>query len=388
MLELPLSPNERACILDLANAGGKVMLVGGLVRAKLLGKPLQGDVDVEVHNLPLKEVSRIAEKHGGKLCGKAFGIHVVGNMEIALPRRERKTGRGHTNFEVEIDPFLGLWEATARRDFTINAVTIDVMSGEIYDPHGGKIDLAAGILRHTSSRFVEDPLRVLRAMQFSARLGFAVHPGTIELCKTLDLTELSPERFWKEWKKLLLKGKKISFGLEFLQKSNAIRFFPELYEINLREIGEALNKAAGQELEVMLGILCSQMSDCTKFLKRMTSEKKILKVVPSLVHHVNDIPKAATKPSALRRLSLKVNLRQLAAVGQALGIPGSDWLAQNAIEPVKPIVTGKDLLAIGWKPGPKLGRALKELFDAQLDGKIKTRREALEWARRWQHEHI
>ena len=160
-----------------AAQGGRVYYVGGCVRDRLLGKDSQ-DVDIEVHGVTPEALEGILDSLGERLqMGVSFGIYGLKHvcLDIAMPRTEQATGRGHRDFAVSVDPFLGTQKAAMRRDFTINALMEDVLTGEVLDPFGGQEDLRRGILRHVNAQtFVEDPLRVLRAAQFAARFGFSV----------------------------------------------------------------------------------------------------------------------------------------------------------------------------------------------------------------------
>jgi tRNA nucleotidyltransferase (CCA-adding enzyme) len=147
-----------------------------------------------------------------------------------MPRREKATGRGHRDFEIEVDPFIGTYKAARRRDFTINALMQDVLTGEVVDHFGGMDDLRAGIIRHIDPEtFIEDPLRVLRGAQFAARFGFRIAPETVELCKGIDLSALSRERIEEELKKALLKSDKPSVFFEEMRRMEQLDvWFPEL----------------------------------------------------------------------------------------------------------------------------------------------------------------
>ena len=162
--------------------------------------------------------------------GKAFGVlRIKGQpVEIALPRTELKSGSGHKGFSVKVDPHLPFEQAAARRDFTFNALALDPLNGQLQDPFGGGKDLRNRVLRHVGPAFVEDPLRVLRGMQFVARLDLKVEPETIRLCRTVSMEGLPEERIFEEWKKLILKGKNLTAGLNFLKEVGWLSHFPEL----------------------------------------------------------------------------------------------------------------------------------------------------------------
>lgn len=210
--------------------GGRALLVGGCVRDSILQIDNK-DFDLEVYGLSAESLrAAVAVEFPLDPVGASFGVFKVHHhdIDIALPRVENKTGAGHRGFMVETVPSLGFAEAAARRDFTINAILRDPLTGEIIDPWNGRADLERGILRHVSAHFSEDPLRVLRAMQFVARFGFSVAPETVRLCAGLAQDELPAERLGAEWEKLLQKGKTPSRGLNFLRDCGWLRYYPEL----------------------------------------------------------------------------------------------------------------------------------------------------------------
>lgn len=213
-------------------AGGMTYYVGGFVRDKLLGLENK-DVDIEVHGIEPDRLFAILEAIGEPITfGKSFGVYALRGetIDIAMPRRERAVGRGHRDFEVDVDPFIGTEAAARRRDFTINSIMEDVLTREIEDHFGGRRDLESGIIRHIDSEtFVEDPLRVLRAAQFAARFEFEIAPDTIKLCRSIDISTLSKERVEEELKKALLKADKPSIFFEVLREMNQLDvWFPEL----------------------------------------------------------------------------------------------------------------------------------------------------------------
>ncbi len=211
-------------------AGGTAYMVGGSVRDALLGRSVV-EVDLEVFGLEAGPLRRLlSSEHRLDEVGVSFGVLKLRDfpIDVSLPRRESKTGRGHRGFEVAADPFMTLEEAARRRDFRINAILYDPLLEELFDPLGGVGDLEARILRHSSDRFVEDPLRVLRGMQFVARYELTAAPETLELCASLDPDDLARERIFEEWKKLLLLGERISLGLAFLRDADWLQHFPEL----------------------------------------------------------------------------------------------------------------------------------------------------------------
>ncbi|HEX8294452.1 MAG TPA: HD domain-containing protein [Pyrinomonadaceae bacterium] len=212
-------------------AGGRALLVGGCVRDRLLGREVK-DWDVEVYGVEPSALRELLARFGRvNVVGEAFTVYKLGqDMDVSLPRRERKTGRGHRSFFIEGDPSMSFEEAARRRDFTANAVLEDPLTGEVIDPFGGRADMGAGLLRAVSpDTFVEDSLRVLRAAQFAARFGFDVEGKTVELCRSIDLTDLPAERVWGELEKILLAARSPSVGLRWLDRLNVTpQLFPEL----------------------------------------------------------------------------------------------------------------------------------------------------------------
>ncbi|MFC1609164.1 CCA tRNA nucleotidyltransferase [Patescibacteria group bacterium] len=203
-------------------AGGRAMLVGGSVRDFLAGK-ISKDFDVEVYGLEPETIREIVSQVGKfKDAGRSFGvlkIFLEGGMDIdvSLPRVDSKNDKGgHNGFNVRVNPYMSIKEAARRRDFTMNSICADPLTGELYDPFGGVVDIWRRVLRVTDSRqFRDDPLRVLRAIQFVARLKLEVDPCSILILQEMALlvSELPVERIGEEWRKLLLKPEKPSLGL-------------------------------------------------------------------------------------------------------------------------------------------------------------------------------
>jgi tRNA nucleotidyltransferase (CCA-adding enzyme) len=222
-------------VLKLAAAvrreGGRALLVGGCVRDELMGKQPK-DWDVEIYSIEPARLRDLLDAFGTvSVVGEAFTVYKLGaHLDVSLPRRERKTGRGHRAFFIEGDPEMTFSEAASRRDFTINAILQDPLTGEIIDPCNGQKDLDHKILRAVSlDTFGEDSLRVLRAAQFAARFEFDIDPQTAALCRSIDLSDLPAERIWGEMEKLLLRAEHPSIGLQWLRDLGAIdQLFPEI----------------------------------------------------------------------------------------------------------------------------------------------------------------
>jgi len=222
-------------ILELAKAvhsrGGRALLVGGCVRDSLMGNAVK-DWDLEVYRLEAAELRSVLDQFGSvNVVGESFTVYKLGSdLDVSLPRRERKSGRGHRGFIIEGEPAMSIEDATRRRDFTINAILRDPLTGELIDLFEGQRDIDGRVLRAVSlDTFGEDSLRVLRAAQFASRFEFDIEPQTVALCRSIDLSDLPPERIWIEFEKLLLLSEQPSIGVEWLRDLHVIdKLFPEL----------------------------------------------------------------------------------------------------------------------------------------------------------------
>ncbi len=392
-----ISPQRRATVKQIADiigdAGGRALLVGGCVRDALLGLPAK-DIDMEVYGLEIDAVeAALKPRFRIDTVGRAFGVLIVKGeaIDIALPRRESKTGPKHTNFVVEGDPYMPPEEAAARRDYTINAISCDPLTGERIDPFHGAADLQAGCLRHVSAAFSEDPLRVLRGMQFVARFELTADPETIALCRELSPQELPAERLWEEWKKLILQGRSISAGLIFLKDCDWLKYFPELQALvgceqdpkwhpegdvwthTLHCLDAYAAQRIGEEWEdlvVGLAVLCHDFGKpgtsytdengrirsprhdvegvpvAQRFLERLTRQKKIFEeVLPLVEQHMRPLAlyRDGAGDSAVRRLAARVKrVDRLVRVAHADkygrppikpdGFPEGEWLLRKTGE--------------------------------------------------------
>ena len=225
--------------------GAKTYYVGGYVRDKILGKENK-DIDIEIHYITEEEFLDTCKSFDLdiKLCGQAFGVYktVIDGQDIdfSFPRTEKLIGAKHTDFEITVDPFIGEEKASQRRDFTINALMMDTQTGTILDFHHGLSDLEHKIIRHTSSQFSEDALRVYRAAQFASRFGFTVAPETLELCKQIDVTHLPYERVQEETYKAFTKGTPSiyfdilkSVGIELVKEYRSIDKIAKKYNVEM-----------------------------------------------------------------------------------------------------------------------------------------------------------
>ncbi len=316
----------RRIAAEVREAGGRTYFVGGFVRDLLMGRENK-DIDIEVHGIPVQALEAILDGLGERLTmGASFGVMGLRHYEldIAMPRSEVATGRGHKDFAVFVDPYLGAEKAARRRDFTVNAMMQDVLTGEVLDFFGGREDLARRRIRHVDDRtFAEDPLRVFRAAQFAARFGFTVAEETTVLSSGMDVAALAGERVMGELEKALLKAEKPSVFFEELKKMNQLScWFPEpeallgipqspihhpegdvwTHTMQVLDEAAALREKASEPLWFMLAALCHDFgkADATeekngalhaygheqsglplagRFLGRITSEVKLTKYV-------------------------------------------------------------------------------------------------------------
>ncbi|MDQ6989279.1 MAG: tRNA nucleotidyltransferase [Mariprofundaceae bacterium] len=218
---------------SIAQAGGEAWLVGGCVRDLTLGLTPH-DWDVEVYQLePEKLWSTLSNLGHVEHVGKHFGVCKLWlkglEVDVALPRTEKKTGVGHCAFAVTPDPWISPEQASLRRDFSINALMVNPLEQQLLDFHHGLEDLKQKTLRHVSPAFVEDPLRPLRAMQFAARFQLTLSQETRKMCASLlsEASSLPASRIWQEWLKWA-KADTPSYGLQALKDSTWLSLYPEL----------------------------------------------------------------------------------------------------------------------------------------------------------------
>lgn len=382
---------------EINSAGGSIYLVGGWVRDVLMGNP-SNEYDLEVYGLDMEKLFNILVRYAKpNLVGKAFGIitmRIEGlNFDFAFPRTENKTGPGHKGFVVVSDPFISFEAASSRRDFTINSMGLKIPEMELVDYHNGYQDLQAKTLRHVSAAFSEDPLRVLRVVQFAARFEFDIAPETCELCRKLSINELPTERIYGEFKKLLLKSKRPSIGLEWMRKLDLLDYFPELKALigvqqdaewhpegdvwvhNNMVVDEAAKLRRDEygefdNMALMLGALCHDFGKpgstffsegrwrspahdvrgerpTRSFLDRLTRETALVEEVvvfvrehlkPALLYKARN----EVKSSAIRRLALRVDIEKLVRVATAdhfgrttpdalaKEFPAAEWLREQS----------------------------------------------------------
>ena len=391
-------PLEIATLIaeDARAAGGRALIVGGWVRDRLMGCPSK-DIDIEVYGIDAERLKELLQKIAPvNTVGESFTVYKVAGLDVSLPRRESKVGRGHRGFAIDGDPSLSPKEAARRRDFTINAISWDPLTGEYVDPFDGRADIDARILRIVDERtFPEDSLRVLRAVQFAARFGLTLEPKTKEICSLIVLDDLPAERIWGEIEKLLLRAERPSIGFALALELGVVeRLFPELDALvgcpqekdwhpegdvwvhTLLVIDEARKRIADlpypQQLVVMLGAVCHDLGKppTTAFIdgriRSLNHEEEGVAPASALLDRLNvysvqgyDVRRDVLgivahhlKPGmfykaqppvsdgAFRRLAQKVDLELLARVAKAdcegrgggFDCSAMDWFAERARE--------------------------------------------------------
>jgi len=350
------------------NKGGRTYYVGGYVRDQLLGVDNK-DIDIEVHGIKEDKLFKILSKFGTPLTyGKQFGIYSLANhnIDIALPRTEKKIGNGHKDFEIVVDSNLSIEDAISRRDFTINAIYKDVLTDEIIDPYNGTVDLKYGILKHLNANtFVEDPLRVLRACQFAARFNFTISQETIDLCKTIDITTLSFERVEEELKKALLKSNKPSVFFDYLKQMNRLDYW--FKNVNFEYIDEAVKNIDKIENKYAY-LLCVLGIDTNFDITKFTKEKNV-------IEYYDNTMKYLKKPYKNNLSLFKIfdgvkNVKEFIEIRYSVDKNNDiyDRYKKYVEYKEKPCVTGDDLISNGLKPSPKFNEALRYANDLRLLG--------------------
>lgn len=441
-------------------AGGRALLVGGWVRDNLMGISSK-DYDIEIYNLDPQRLRELAASLGEvEEMGAMFGVLKIrsgdSEFDISLPRRESKTGTGHRDFSVSADPFLDVKEAARRRDFTINSLAQDILTGEIYDYFGGMRDIEQRILRVTDEdRFREDPLRILRGMQFVGRFGLKVDEKTGEIMREIcgELKHLPKERMREEWIKLFLRSERPSRGLRAamewgifhamhpeVERLKATPQDPEthpegdVWTHTLMVVDEAAKIVRRENLNDKDSIVVLLSAFCHDFGKPMTTRKEkgkirspgheqagiepantflssigiesslrdpILKLVaehlkPFLLYS-QEMRGERVTDGAMKRFAERIapaTLRQLVYVAEAdyrgrgwfeefkkqeslmpsVDYPAGQWLLRRASQleieggKFRPVVRGKDLIALGFRPNPLFGEVIRAAEEMHVRG--------------------
>lgn len=417
-----------------ADRGGRAYYVGGCVRDWLMGRTPK-DLDIEVHGIAPGQLKLLLSGFGA--CaerGAGFGILALSgyDLDIAQPRKEEARGVRHRDFDIEVDPFIGTKRAAQRRDFTVNALMKDVLTGQIIDHFGGREDLERGVLRHVSAEtFADDPLRVLRGAQFVARFGFSLAPETIGPCRDVNLSALSSGRVFDELAKALVGSCSPSAFFEVLRSTEQLDvWFPEVKALigvpqppDHHPEGDVwnhtmlvLDKAAELREESLAGVafmlsaLCHDFGKpqvtaekngrlhaygheeagiplAKRFVRRLTKNKKLIAYVQNMVllhmrpnmmmsrgssqksfNHLFDSSVAPDDLLLLARADHEGRMGQASLGYEEIASELSMRLASYRDLMARPCVTGADLVAAGLEPGPRFGDVLDYAHKLRLAG--------------------
>lgn len=418
----PLLEKASAVALAARAQSGRALLVGGFVRDELLGMHPK-DADLEVYGIEAPVLRELLKRFGRVECvGESYRVYKLVwwvhkerfELDVSLPRRDKKTGSGHKGFEVEGDPLATVEDAARRRDFTVNSILKDPLSGEIIDPFGGRDDLEKRLLCVVdAAHFAEDSLRVLRAVQFAARFEMSIEPRSVEICRAVDLSDLPRERIWGEWEKLLLKAPRPSCGLLSARELGVLeQLFPYLetaldqrgdelcttldnaaYEkaglpypqqvaLMLAALGVFLGGSSTEQLVDDLNMHTLDGYDVRRAVRQLANDRKRVsdwfrqgevpereyrflsaRVLPGLPRLMERLARARGHDEAADRFIAKM---------EELGIADAPPVA---------LLMGRHLLDMGLRPGPQIGEITREVYMRQLKGDVTTLEQAQAAAR-------
>lgn len=397
-----------ACLID---HGIKPVLVGGYLRDLLFHTTQSKDIDIELYNVTSLDqliglLSPFSKPHE---VGKSFGVLKLTyqgyELDFSLPRSEHKTAEGHRGFEITTYQSVDFKTAASRRDFTVNAMGFDLETHLFLDPYHGKKDLKNRILRCVNPlSFVEDPLRLFRALGFCARFKLTCKEELILLCQKMAqegaLHSLAKERIFEELKKLLLRSESPSIGFKLLIKMKALSFFPELESLDKQQFDETLvildtlaqssKDGDAIKLKLLTVVLVSRFkskTDVISFITSLTNEKKFLESVVALYSAYQQLPVIQFSDTRIRRLALHVKIEELCEIARAdkttAPLAQTLFIRAKALhvstQSPKALLQGRDLIALGMKPSKSFSKLLEDAFEAQLDGEFHTLQEAKLW---------
>lgn len=411
-IKIELTENTHKLLKALKDAGYKAYIVGGTVRDALTGEPVK-DVDIEVYGAEpdsLTATLKAFTKHVDEV-GQQFGVLKVQlsseEFDVSLPRKENRTGASHTSFEVETDKDMTIAEASARRDFTVNALLYDPELEHVVDPQSGMDDWESRTLKHVSDAFDEDPLRVLRGAQMAARFNMELHPETVKKAETLagEFPNLAKERVQIEFQKLFTKSFHPEKGFKVLKDTTWDTNFPGLAAANTETLHAQLTGAGQTALKQELNddtraaffgaVIASHIKPDVRrdFLSYITVGDRIKNTAHALAstnlpealddrtlrHWVKNAPNSITLESWLRvqktiRTDQTAQLQSIENRAKELNI---------LTAPEEDLIKGDTLMDILSTPknGKWVGDALRKIRDAQYSNKFRTLETAVEWVK-------
>ena len=373
-LDKALSPDVRGAIID---KGGKIYQIGGVVRDEMLGK-ISKDLDLLVVGIELKELGKIIERFGKvNLVGKSFGVlkfKPEGSSEeidISVPRiDEKSTGKGHKDFEVKLGKGISLEQDQLRRDFWMNAMSKDIETGEVHDIGGrGKLDIENRVVRMINPQaFQDDPLRMLRAVQFASRFNFKIEPKTYkEIKNNAKLIKTVPaERFHEEFVKMFTKSTKPSYGIKLMIELGLMKLlFPKV-----RKVSTSVDKIPKANFPAFLAVMLKDYGRQAGDVAR-----KVMKVSNNDAESIDEIVRVMTnkkiQPSSKNEFAVVKWVENLIpyvidSIDGYLHTMKSQTISglfRDMKRKGKPTnrkelpVDGRDIIGLGIK-GPKVGKVL------------------------------
>lgn len=349
----------------------RAYLVGGCVRDLLLGKD-PNDLDIEVYDIEPRKFDKIMQKEGANGVGKSYFVYKLGEFDLSLPRTENKIGKGHKAFEVSY--CNSEKEASLRRDFTINAMMLNIFTGELLDFHNGESNLKNGIIRHVNDeKFAEDSLRVLRGVRFASRFGVEIAPETMRLMKTLSLNDISADRIGNELIKIFQTDHQDS-AVEVLW---SLGLFKWLFGISVDK--EATIKSFGEKVKKAF----EASGDYRQFIYLLRGNFDLKENILEKLRLPNDFKACFEQPyneEADARFLLKLSFK----------IPIKEWLGANTLEIVETAkelgvyeramknlgisLNGYDVIRDGFQGiavGVEINRRQDKIVEQILEGKIR-----------------
>jgi len=396
-------PNKLNIIFDkLYLFGIKPIIVGGYIRDNILELDSK-DIDIELYGLDSLEVlENILQEFGDiNTVGKSFGVCKLNfhdlELDFSLPREDSKIGSGHKGFSVITDKNLDFTSAASRRDFTVNAMGYDVREQKLLDPFGGQKDIQNKILRAVDmDKFVEDPLRILRGIQFSSRFNFKLDEELFELFKKLIkkdiLEELPKERIYEELKKMFLKSSSPSIGLVLLKRLNLMEHFG--FSENYEQVDYfAKHKTEDEKLNILIFLSLIYAREKLGFIKKLSNELKLLTHISLYIEIQKDFDIDDSSAYTLFTLAKKVNIGHFLLYLDAYHAGKQTYqiniLKDNAKtlsifdSPLAALIQGKELIKCGLIPSKKFSEILLQTYEAQKKGKFKTPKEAQKWLKNY-----
>ena len=375
-LDKALPSDVRGAVID---RGGKIYQIGGVVRDEMLGK-VSKDLDLLVVGVDLEELGKILSPYGKvNLVGKSFGIIKFTpkgsseEIDISVPRiDEKSTGKGHKDFEVKLGKGISLEQDQLRRDFWMNAIAKDIETGEVHDFGGrGKLDIENKVVRMINPQaFQDDPLRMLRAVQFASRFEFKIEPKTYnEIKKNAKLIKnVSAERFQEEFKKLFTKSPKPSYGLKLMIELGLMKLlfsqvkkispivdqipkanFPAFMGVILADLGSQAGNAAKKVMR-----FSNTDSESIDGVVRAIKDKNLGKDEVELVKWVQEL-----SPESIDNIDSYLRAHKKKTISDRL----NSMRRQGKPTSRKELpIGGKDVMDLGIR-GPRIGAALDKALE-------------------------